>query len=247
MVFTMIYIGADAVCHPRMSAIHQPKPNLTQSAYERLKADLLACKFVPDERLKIGELCERLGVSLGAVREALSRVTSEGLVIAEPQRGFRVAPVSAEELADLYQARVELEGLCLRRSIQAGGVPWEASVVAAYHSLSRTPDIISEDGARVGEEWLRRHAEFHSALVGGCESPWLLRLRTQLFDHAQRYRRLSVSLTRTKRNVDKEHRELMEAVLARDADRAVALMREHLQITRNNLLKCIPNLHPANE
>ena len=224
-----------------MSAVPQPKPNLTQLAYERLRADLLACKFEPDERLNISELCDQIGVSLGAVREALSRLTSEGLVIAEPQRGFRVASVSAAELRDLYVARIELEGLCLKRSIQAGGVEWEAGLVGAYHTLSRTPDIISDDGARVGEEWYRRHSEFHSALVAGCDSPWLLRLRAQLFDQAQRFRRLSVSLTRTKRNVDKEHRELMEAALAKDADRAVALMRDHLQITTKTLLRSLSN------
>ena len=69
--------------------------NLTQGAYEGLRADLLACRVTPGSKLKIQDLCERFSVSLGAIREALSRLTSEGLVISEPQRGFRAAPISA--------------------------------------------------------------------------------------------------------------------------------------------------------
>ncbi|SCK15416.1 DNA-binding transcriptional regulator, GntR family [Variovorax sp. HW608] len=219
-----------------MSAIPQPKSSLTQSAYERLKGDLLACRLEPDERLNISELCGALGVSLGAVREALSRLTSEGLVVAEPQRGFRVASISEDELRDLYRTRIEIEALCLRRAIEVGSLRWESNLVAAYHSLSRTPEAAPGHPAHVGDEWLQRHADFHEALVSGGDSPWLMRLRTQLFQQSQRYRRLSVSLAKTKRNVDKEHRELMEAVLARDADRAVALMRDHLQLTTKILL-----------
>src|SRR5882757_7754439 len=97
--------------------VRETGQNMTQGAYEALRADLLACRIAPGSRLKIQDLCRQHAVSLGAIREALSRLTSEGLVVAEPQRGFRVAPISAEELKDLYLARIELEGLCLKRSI----------------------------------------------------------------------------------------------------------------------------------
>lgn len=214
-----------------------PKVSLTQSAYERLRADLLACRFEPDQRLNISELCETMGLSLGAVREALSRLASEGLVVAEPQRGFRVADISPEDLLHLCAARIELEGLCLKRSIEVGGLPWETRVVAAYYSLSKTPELVADGDGVINDRWLQHHAEFHAALVSACDNPWLLRLRAQLFDHAQRFRRLSASLPRTKRNVDKEHKALMEAALAHDADRAIALMRDHLQQTADLVLK----------
>jgi len=225
--------------HARVSTVSPVKASLTQSAYERLRADVLACHFEPDQRLNISELCETLGVSLGAVREALSRLTSEGLVVAEPQRGFRVAQVSPQDLHDLYSARIEIESLCLRRSIEVGTLAWESRLVAAYYSISKTPEYVTPEGSSCRDEWLQRHADFHAALVSGCDNAWLLRMRAQLFDHAQRYRRLSVSLSRTKRNVNKEHKDLMEAALARDADRATALMREHLQLTTKILLKSI--------
>src|SRR5882762_2291318 len=89
----------------------------TQHAYDALRQELLECRFQPGQPLRIGELCKRFNVSQGAVREALSRLTSEGLVEAEPQRGFRVTPVSVEDLRDLVSARGAIEQICLRQAI----------------------------------------------------------------------------------------------------------------------------------
>jgi DNA-binding GntR family transcriptional regulator len=215
------------------------KSSLTQEAYERLRADLLACRLKPGERLRINELCVHLSVSLGAVREALSRLTSDGLVSAEPQRGFRAAPISAVELRDLTMVRTEIEGLCLRRAIAVGDVAWEGRIVAAYHQLSRTPYQAPNDPQRLSDEFSRVHASFHEELVSACDSPWLRRLRAMLFAQSERYRGLSVPLARFDRDRDREHRELMEAVLARDPDRAIASMRAHVDTTTRILLDAL--------
>jgi DNA-binding GntR family transcriptional regulator len=213
-----------------------PAVNLTQGAYEQLRADLLACRILPGSRLKIQELCARLSVSLGAIREALSRLTSEGLVVAEPQRGFRAAPISQEDLQDLTRVRIEIEGLCLRRAIAVGDVDWESRLVAALHRLSRPPERAAADPARSSDEWAEAHAAFHVALADGCDSPWLLKLRRQLYDQSERYRRLSVPLTTEKRNIGAEHQGIVDAALARDADKAVALLSAHLGATTRILL-----------
>ncbi len=211
--------------------------NLTQGAYEGLRTDLLACRILPGSRLKIQELCERFSVSPGAVREALSRLTSDGLVVAEPQRGFRAAPISGADLQDLTMVRIEVEGLCLRRSIELGDVNWEARLVSAFHRLSRTPERAPGDPMRSNDEWTGVHADFHLALVEGCDSPWLLRLHSQLYAQSERYRRLSIPLDNgAKRDVGQEHQALLDAALARDADRAVALLGAHLSATTNILL-----------
>jgi DNA-binding GntR family transcriptional regulator len=210
--------------------------NLTQGAYEDLRADLLSCRILPGSRLKIQELCTRLSVSLGAIREALSRLTSEGLVVAEPQRGFRAAPISPEDLSDLTRVRIEIEGLCLRRAIALGDVDWEARLVAAFHRLSRTPERAPSDPVRSNDEWAAAHAAFHLALVEGCGSPWLLRLHSQLYDQSERYRRLSVSLARATRKIGDEHQAIMDAALGRDAEKAVALVTAHMTETTNILL-----------
>lgn len=232
MVFLpeMRYVGA-------MPRVAPASSSLTQDAYERLRADLLACRLQPGARLKIGELCQTLSVSLSAVREALSRLTSEGLVVAEPQRGFRVAPISAEELRDLTQVRAQIEGMCLDRAIAVGDVGWESRLVAAFHRLSRTPEREPEDPQRMNEAWSAAHAAYHEALVGACDSPWLLRLRGMLYAQSERYRRLSVPLAEVARDLNREHQEIMEAALARDAGRAKALMTRHLELTTRVLLE----------
>lgn len=210
--------------------------SLTQFAYGRLRADLLACRLRPGQPLPINELCGALSVSLGAVRESLSRLTSEGLVVAEPQRGFRVAPVSLSELRDLTGVRIEIEGRCLARAIAVGDVAWEAKVVAAHHRLSRTPEREQADPQRLNEAWAEAHSEFHGSLVAACDSPWMLRLREILYAQTERYRRLSVPLDQAGRDIAGEHRDIMEAALRRDAERAVTLLAAHLGATMSVLV-----------
>jgi DNA-binding GntR family transcriptional regulator len=210
--------------------------SMTQAAYEKLRADLLACRILPGERLITRDLCERFSVSLGAIREALSRLTSEGLVTAEPQRGFRAVPISPADLTDLTLARVELETLCLRRAIAHGDVAWETRLVAAAHHLRRTPPRAPEDPARSNEAWAETHAAFHAALVAGCGSQWLLHLQSLLYAQSERYRRLSVPFEMGERDVQQEHQAILESTLARDADKAVQLLADHLEKTTRILL-----------
>jgi len=217
--------------------VREASQNLTQGAYEALRADLLACRIAPGSRLKIQDLCAQHAVSLGAIREALSRLTSEGLVVAEPQRGFRVAPISRADLEDLTMVRIEVESLCLTRAIAVGTVDWESRLVAAFHRLSRTPERVASDPARSADEWAEAHAGFHAALVDGADSPWLLRLQAQLYAQSERYRRLSIPLGASDRDVDGEHRAIMDAVLARNAERALGLMRRHISATTSILLQ----------
>lgn len=201
----------------------------TQSVYERLRAEVLSGQHRPEQRLKISEIGANLNVSIGAVREALSRLTSEGLVTAEPQRGFRVAPVSVADLRDLCAVRIDLEISCLRRSIANGDVAWEAAVLASHHRLAGTP-MMSETGG-FDQGWSAAHTEFHRILASACGSPWLMKLRQMLFVHNERYLDLALAADKGDRDIGPEHRELMEAALARDAERAAQLMTEHITRT----------------
>jgi DNA-binding GntR family transcriptional regulator len=205
--------------------------SLTRACYEALRRDILACRLAPGERLKVNDLCQKLNVSLGAVREALSGLAAEGLVVAETQRGFRVASVSAADLEDLTRTRIEVEALCLRQALPRLDITWETAIVAAFHRLSRTPERVAGDEKLLSEEWAVAHSDFHAALVGACDSPWLLRLRALLYAQSERYRRLSVPAARRDRDLGAEHRSIMDAVLAGDADRAIRLMKEHLSFT----------------
>lgn len=215
--------------------------SITHSVFERLRGELLSGGIRPGQKLKIQELVEQLGANQGAVREALSRLVSEGLVTAEPQKGFRARPITRAELLDLTYVRIGIEGQCLKRAIALGDLRWEASLMAIYHELSKMPEKTHDAGAhgaqvRMAEPWSQTHFRFHETLASACDSPWLLRLRAQLFAQADRYRRLSIPLQRAHRNLDAEHRELVEAAIARDADRACELIAEHFRKTTETLL-----------
>jgi DNA-binding GntR family transcriptional regulator len=221
-----------------MSAMESPT-SLTHGAYAELRSQLLACRFAPGEKLKIDDLCQRFAVGSSAVREALSRLASEGFVVSEPQRGFRVAPLSVDALRDLTDVRCSIEALCLRGAIEKGGLEWQSQVVAALHRLSHTSVWADRATRRYSEEYARAHEIFHEVLAAGCGSPWLLHLRTMLFNHSERYRWFSGPLSKVDRDLDREHREIAEAALSRDSERAVALMNEHLQMTTRVILDSV--------
>jgi DNA-binding GntR family transcriptional regulator len=125
----------DAVATSRTTAGRVAGQTLSEGVYQELRTDILACKLHPGAKLQINTLAEAREVSLSGVREALARLSAEGLVVSEPQRGYRVAPVSLEDLTDLTMTRIDVENLCLLRSIEQGGVDWETAVVAAMHRL----------------------------------------------------------------------------------------------------------------
>jgi DNA-binding GntR family transcriptional regulator len=222
----------------------QTKPNqtLANAAYERLRADLLACRLAPGEASKINEISALFGTNPIAVREALSKLSSEGLVIAEPQKGFRATPISADELRDLTRVRTEIENLCLRMAIEAGDVNWESGIVAALHRLLRTPVRVPGDHDRNNDAWAVNHRLFHEALTSGCNSPLLLDFRATLFARSERYRRLSIPLAAFERDLDAEHKHIADATLAHDIARTTKLMASHLQTTTDILLMNQPPL-----
>jgi len=212
-----------------------PAKSRTNDTYERLKLEILNNVHLPSTRLRIDQLAETFDVSLGAVREALSRLTAEGLVAAEPQRGFIVAPASIKDLIDLTSVRIEIETRCLKRAIQIGDVAWEGRVVGSWHQLSHTA-VEASSGNEIDPEWTRLHSEFHESLLSACDSAWWLKLRGQLYAQSERYRRLVLPYGKVRRNVDGEHKAIVEAVLAREAKVACQLLARHLQLTADILL-----------
>ncbi len=177
--------------------------SLTHGAYAELRSELLACRFAPGEKLKIDDLCRRFAVGSSAVREALSRLASEGFVVSEPQRGFRVAPLSIDALRDLTDVRCSIEALCLQGAIEKGDIEWQSQVVAALHRLSHTPVWADKAARRYSDEYAKAHEIFHEVLAAGCGSPWLLHLRTILFNHSERYRWFSGPLSKVDRDLNR--------------------------------------------
>lgn len=199
----------------------------TERAYQRLRQEILLGELAANERLRVADLEARFHLGLTPIREALARLASEGLVSMEANRGARVLEVSPTELADLMKTRREIERLCLSESIRRGDSRWEADVIAALHVLGRTPLPDGSDSAK-NLEWEAQHRRFHAALVSACGSEWLLRFWNQLMDHSQRYRKVRLKGQLMARDVQADHQAILDAVLRRDADAAVALMERHL-------------------
>jgi DNA-binding GntR family transcriptional regulator len=205
----------------------QPAAARTQAprCYQVLRDRIMLGALAPLEKLKIAELAEEFEVSPGAVREALSRLTTENLVCAVDQRGFRVAPISLDDLDDLTRTRLQIEELALRQSVARGDAAWEAALRAAYAAMQAHPPRPADHLAA------ELHAGFHTALVAGCGSATLLRIRTQLYDLSERYRALAAMRAAATRPVADEHAAIFRAVLARDADTAVAALCGHISLT----------------
>ena len=208
---------------------------LANQAQDLLRRDILSGTLAPGERLRTKDLQARYGLGLSPLRESLQRLSAEGMVVNDAQRGFAVAPVSVAELRDLTVARTALESTMLPMAMQLGGADWEGDIVAAFHRLSRTPPPNDPAAMADASLWELRHRSFHHALVAGCGSPWLLRLHGQLVDQSERYRKIRIlhhlESQAQVRDVNAEHQAVMDAVLRRDAAQAVALMTQHLVAT----------------
>lgn len=209
---------------------------MTAQAYELLRGDILTGAMAPDAKINISDTVARSGLSLGAVREALSRLTSEGLVVAETNKGFRVAGITLDELEDLTRTRLMIECACLENSIEHGDLQWESGIVSAEFELSRL-SLLLDNTDKVNTRWSEAHARFHAALTAGCNSPWLLKIREMLYTQAERYRIATAPFDRAARDLQAEHKELADAALARDSARATAAMRDHLTRTRQILIE----------
>jgi|HubBroStandDraft_2_1064218.scaffolds.fasta_scaffold72890_2 DNA-binding GntR family transcriptional regulator len=209
----------------------------TEQVFTALRSDILGGYFAPGQRLPFAELRERYNASVGVVREALLRLSEQSLAIAEPQLGFRVITISAPDLRDLTEARVEIEGLVLRQALDTGDIAWESQVLAAHHSLERTPQRDPRDPKRFSEEWAVVHGIFHNTLLKGCRNARLLAIALSLRDAAELYRRWSLPLGGDdQRDVAGEHKALLDAVLAHDVNLAISLQTMHIKRTTQVLL-----------
>lgn len=220
------------------------KLSIATTLTNQLRDAILRGQIKPDTKLRLEELGATYGVSLSPVREALLRLSGEGLVVGAEQRGFRAAQTSIDNLAEVMELRSHLEPLALRLGMERGGVRWEEQVVGVFHRLTR---IEEQDGyVPFLDEWEQAHRDFHLALVSGCNLPMLVQFCSMLHDQSDRYRRLYLKKRPPQRNVAREHADIVKAVLARDPDKACQLMFEHSRQTGEAVLAFMkqPELKP---
>lgn len=194
--------------------------------YEAIRRDIIFGRLKPDERLRLEALRKRYAVSVTTLREVLNRLVSEGFVVAEGQRGFEVAPVSDHNLNEIANLRILLESYALELSFRDGNLDWEANVLAAHHRLKTMEERMQAGDVAVRETWKRYDWEFHRALIAACGSRELLQAHGSVFDKYLRYQMLT--LTYRGETAAREHRDLLEAALRRDAKGAKETLTRHI-------------------
>lgn len=207
------------------------RETLASIAYQRLLDDIVGGRLRPGSKLRLQFLTERYAVGNSPLREALNRLSANGMVQREENRGFRVSPASAEELSELIRTRCWLEEIALRESIRHGDAAWEEGVLVAYHRLSKRNRLSDEEYVTFDGTWEDLHRAYHLSLLSACDSNILLDFCAQLHEQTLRYRNLSSMQAYRDRHELDEHRAIRDAVLDRDADEAVELLRAHYRIT----------------
>lgn len=210
---------------------------VASSVYDKMRLDILTGDLRPGKKLRSEFLRGRYNAGISPVREALNRLSTERLVCREDQRGFHVAGVSKAGLVELTKTRCWIEEIAIRESIEWGDDAWEEQIVLSFHRLSRTPRSSEDLTYAFNAKWEGLHRDFHNAIIACCGSHWLLGFCEQLVDQADRYRQLAAAVSYPKRNERNEHKDLMEATLSRDADRAVAIQCAHIRKTADIVLE----------
>jgi DNA-binding GntR family transcriptional regulator len=198
-----------------------------ENAYRRLRADILSGRLVPGRKLKLDQLRLDYQASVGTLREALSRLSSESLVLAEGQRGFQVAPISARNLVEIAALRELIEGSALEQSFARGDVEWEGRVVASHHKLVALEERMEAGDLSAASGWKHYDSQFHQALVSACGSRILMETHAAVFDKYFRYQMIALGFRPG--IAASEHRELVRLALARDVAAARAVLGRHIR------------------
>jgi GntR family carbon starvation induced transcriptional regulator len=205
-------------------------------AFVQIRNDIIRGRLAPNMRLRLEELRERYDMGFSPLREALTRLQSDGLVVLEQMKGFRVSPVSLDHLHDITRVRIEVENMCLRWAIDQGDVDWEANIIGTFHMLSKQSKSVPGEPSTINESWNQFHRAFHGALISACGSPVLMSISDALFDQAERYVAVSIRYLAQQRDDVSEHRQIMETVISRNAEKACKLNKEHIERTTTKVV-----------
>lgn len=204
--------------------------NASVAATELIRQAIIDGGLAPGERLKEEELARELGISRTPVREALLVLQTEGLVEAAPNRGAAVRAHSAEDLDDLYQLRALLEGYAARR---AATRVTDGDIAELRGSCNRFDDLSSDDDLRA---IVRENLLFHSAILEVAGSARLRSMVRKVIELPLVYKSYIWYSPDQKRISAHYHRQITNALAARDAERAELIMKEHVFEARDLLV-----------
>lgn len=207
-----------------------------------MRRDIVRGVFEPHERLKVEHLVQFYRVGHSPIREAILLMSESGLVVHEHQKGYRVAPVSLDDYDDVLAVYQRLYKLSIEMAIDLADDAWEERVVVQLHRASKAKLVEPDGEPEAREQWQRAYWEFHGALVSGCRSPLLMQLLGDIGFRLERYVNLFADPSDDRRSADGEvlimHRTIVDALVARDKARTLALIDEYFaasQPVRNTI------------
>ena len=209
------------------------KPTIAGQIEAQLRNDILHGILAPGAKLNLDKLRISMDVGLSPLREAVTRLVTEGLIEAEMQRGYTIAPISVANLDEVCALRLELEPYALRKSIENGGLDWEAAVMGALYRLNKTERIPDDPVSR--SNWEAANNAFHLALIERCDMPLLIKMYKSLVSMNDRYRHIYLKTVAVQRDVLDEHTAIATAAVERRADDAAGLLARHIERSTNNL------------
>jgi DNA-binding GntR family transcriptional regulator len=215
--------------------MHQRRGQTVDDIIGRLREAILAGRIVPGQRLIANDLTEQLGVGRGSIREAFQRLAADGLVDIIPNRGAIVRRLSRDQVRELFQIRVNLEGLGARLAAER--------IDLSDHRkqfLSVWNEVKPDGSERSWALFMHQNRIYHRTIVSIGENKQL----TELIDNLQLpIVMFQVGQAMRPENSKRSHRDhiiIAEAILSGDADAAERAMRDHLQGTAEWILQ-LPN------
>jgi DNA-binding GntR family transcriptional regulator len=194
---------------------------LSEKAYHLLKHKIVTLELEPLAIIDDLALADDLGVGRTPIREALHRLAAEGLVIIAPRRGMFVADISIRDLRKIFQVRMEMEGFCARLAANRISPQQLAHMEASIETLAETD-------CSDGRELMAVDEHFHELLYEAADNEFLADMLNRLHAHSLRLWHLVLDQLGDVRPAIEQHREILEALKARDGDRAEALVRDHI-------------------
>ncbi len=213
-----------------VAKVVEAPPTRAEWVDQLLRRAIVHGELAPGEKLYAERLAEQWGVSATPLRETFQRLAGEGLVVIEPQRGARVAPISVDQAAEIYELRLLLDPVALEQSVRAAATDDLAAFAAFGAEVAAAHRALEARHRSIGA-FHDAHTRFHLALVSRCPNQRMLAQIAQLLEHSQRFQVVRVGGVARVGDARAEHAQLRDAACSGDSAAAAAVLRSHLEAT----------------
>lgn len=208
---------------------------VSEMLYSRLREGILTGTYPPGFVLRQDDLSRRLGASRVPLREAMTRLEVEGLVVLRPRRGYAVLSLEPAEIREIFELRAVVEE---HLAGIAATTRTAKDVAAVSKSLAKMEQITARTPHR-SDKWLDANSEFHNHLLGSAHRQRAGRFATMLRDQVEPYIRIEINLTKDVTQAETEHRLMFDALEAGNKRKLQELTRQHCENTASRLIKAL--------